>query len=41
MPGLFVVDRQPSPGRILNDLEVMALASDMDEWQDQIIFIPL
>jgi hypothetical protein len=41
MPGLFVVDRQASIGQILNDLEAMAGASQMDEWQDQIIFLPM
>jgi hypothetical protein len=41
MPGLFVAD-QPTPlGRILNDLEAMAGASEHDEWRDQIIFVPL
>ena len=41
MPGLFVVDRQAALGRILNDLEAMGAASDMDDWRDQIIFVPL
>jgi hypothetical protein len=41
MPGLFVVDRQASLGRALRDLEAMAAASEMDEWRDQIVFIPL
>jgi hypothetical protein len=41
MPGLFVVDRQTPLGRILNDLEAMAGASQMEEWQDKIIFVPL
>jgi hypothetical protein len=41
MPGLFVVDRPVSLGRILNDLEAMAAASEMDEWRDQIVFVPL
>jgi hypothetical protein len=41
MPGLFVVDRQASPSRILDDLEAMAAASEMDEWRDQITFISL
>ena len=41
MPGLFVVDRQASFGQILNDLEAMAAASDMDDWRDQITFVPL
>jgi hypothetical protein len=41
MPGLFVVDQQTQLGRILNDLEVLAVTSEMNEWQDQIVFIPL
>ena len=41
MPGLFVVDRQSSFGQSLNDLEALASASEMDEWRDQIIFVPL
>jgi hypothetical protein len=41
MPGLLVVDRQASLGQIPNDLEAMAAASEMDEWRDQIIFVPL
>ena len=41
MPGLFVVDRQASSGRTLDDLEALAAASEMDEWRDQIIFVPL
>ena len=41
MAGLFVVDRQAPRGRVLNDLEVMAAASEMDEWRDQIIYVPL
>jgi hypothetical protein len=40
MPDLFVEDRQAPLGRILNDLEAMAAASQMDEWRDQIIFVP-
>jgi predicted nuclease of predicted toxin-antitoxin system len=41
MPGLIVVDRQASFGEILSDLEAMAEASEMEEWGDQIIFVPL
>jgi hypothetical protein len=41
MPGVFVVDQQASLGRSLNDLEAMAAASEMEEWRDQIIFVPL
>ena len=41
LPGLFVVERQTSLGQILNDLEAMAGASKMDDWKDQIIFVPL
>src|ERR1700731_4848849 len=41
MLGLFVVDRQASFSQVLSDLEAMAGASEMDEWRDQIIFVPL
>ncbi len=41
MPGLFVVDQQAPLGRVLNDLEAMAVASQMDEWRDQIVIVPL
>src|SRR5438046_3088222 len=33
MPGLFVVDRHAPLGRILNDLEVLAMASERDDWR--------
>ncbi len=41
MAGLFVVERQASSGRSLNDLEALAAVSEMDEWRDQILFVPL
>jgi len=41
MPGLFVVDQQAPLGRILNHLEVLAVVSEMDEWREQVIFVPL
>lgn len=41
MPGLFVIDRRTSLGRILSDLEALAAACEMDEWRDQILFVPL
>jgi predicted nuclease of predicted toxin-antitoxin system len=41
MPGLIVVDRQTSFGQVLSDLEAMAGASEMEEWGNQIIFVPL
>jgi predicted nuclease of predicted toxin-antitoxin system len=41
MPGLFVVDRQASSGQVLSDLEAMVESSEMDDWRDQIIFVPL
>jgi len=41
MPGVFVIDRHASPGRILSDLEIMASVSGMDEWRDLIVFVPL
>jgi hypothetical protein len=41
MPGLLVVDRQPALSRILDDLEAMAAASEMDDWHDRVVFAPL
>jgi Domain of unknown function (DUF5615) len=41
MPGLFVVDHQTPLGPTINDLEALAAVSDMNEWRDQIIFVPL
>jgi hypothetical protein len=41
MPGLFVVDKRAPLGRLVSDLEALAGASEMDEWRDQILFIPL
>ena len=41
MPGLVVVDRQASSGQVLSDLEAMVESSEMDDWRDQIIFVPL
>jgi hypothetical protein len=41
MPGLIGVDRQAPFGRVLNDLEVLVAAREMDEWRDQLVFIPL
>jgi hypothetical protein len=41
MPGIFAVDQRTPLGRLLNDLEALAAASDTDEWRDQVIFVPL
>jgi hypothetical protein len=41
MPGRFIVDRQASFGHTLNELKALAAASAMDDWRDQIIFVPL
>lgn len=41
MPGLVMVERHSTFSRLLTDLEVLVLASEMDEWRDQILFIPL
>jgi hypothetical protein len=41
MPGLVVVDRRASFGQVLGDLEALAGASAMDDWRDQIFFVPL
>ncbi len=41
MLGLFIVDRRASRGQILDDLELLAAASEMDEWNGRIVFVPM
>lgn len=39
--GVIVVPQVLSIGRAIDDLIVLAAASEPDEWQDQILFLPL
>jgi hypothetical protein len=41
MPGLFVLPERMLIGQAIAELELLALASEPDEWRGQIIFLPL
>ena len=41
MPGVFVIPEDMSIGQTIKELELIALASDPDDWHDQVIFLPL
>lgn len=40
MPGIRVIDQQASRRRVQEDLEIIVGAGTMDDWRDQIIFLP-
>lgn len=40
-PGVIVVPQTLSIGRAIDDLIVIAAASEPDEWRDQILYLPL
>jgi Domain of unknown function (DUF5615) len=41
MPGLFVLPEGVRVGAAVEELELIALASDPKDWRDQVIFLPL
>jgi hypothetical protein len=41
VPGVFLVPKQIPIGRIIDDLELMILASEPSEWQGKITYLPL
>ena len=41
MPGVFVVDDTLPIGRAIEELEVIVMCSADDEWDNQVVFIPL
>jgi hypothetical protein len=41
MPGIFVVPEDMSIGQAVKELELIALASESADWNDQVIFLPL
>ena len=40
MPGLIVVPQRGPVGPIIDDLLLLTVCSDQEEWQNQIIFLP-
>jgi hypothetical protein len=41
MTGLFIIPEQMPIGQAIDELEVIALASDSHDWHDRVIFLPL
>jgi hypothetical protein len=41
MPGVFVLPEHISLGKAVTELELLAFASDPDDWKDRVIFLPL
>jgi hypothetical protein len=41
MSGLFVLPERMPIGQAIAELEMLVLATEPDEWRDQIIFLPL
>lgn len=41
MPGVFEVSQDVSIGRALDEILLLVLCSDQDEWQGQVRFLPL
>jgi len=41
LPGLFVIPERMPVGQAVTELEMLALASEPDEWRDRVLFLPL
>ena len=41
MPGVFVLPERRPIGQAITELELLVLATEPDEWRDQVIFLPL
>lgn len=41
MPGVFEISQDVSIGRALDEILLLVLCSDQDEWQGQVRFLPL
>ena len=41
MLGIFVIPAHMAIGSAIVELEIIALASDTDDWRDRVIFLPL
>ena len=41
MTGVFAVHRQSRIGAIVDDVALLAAASDPDEWRDRVLWLPL
>ena len=41
MPGVFVIPEEITIGRAVRELEIIGMASEPADWEDQVIFLPL
>ena len=41
MPGVFVLPEAMPIGQAVTELEMIALASESDEWRDRVVFLPV
>jgi hypothetical protein len=41
MPGVFVIPEDMAIGRAVRELEFIALASQSDEWEGRVVYLPL
>jgi hypothetical protein len=41
MPGLFVIPEAMTIGQAVRELEVIGMASEIDDWRDGVVFLPL
>jgi hypothetical protein len=41
MPGVFVIPEDMPIGEAVRELELVALASESEEWQNRVVFLPL
>ena len=41
MPGVFVVPQSLPVGRTIDELQMLDACSEMDEWRDRVVFLPI
>lgn len=40
-PGMLLVDDEAQIGKVIDDLLIILIASEADEWDNQVVYIPL
>ena len=41
MPGVLVLDDRLPIGRAIDELEILGVCSQPDEWRDQVVYVPM
>ncbi len=41
MPGVFIVDDQLPLGKAIDELLILAVCSEEEEWRDQVVYVPM